>query len=180
MEQQPMRVAIIGGGIGGLAAAVALRRKGIEVTVHEQAPELGEVGAGVQIAPNGFRLLERFGLGQAVTDVAVRFQEGSSYYRQNGESISPSVLTDSTGWNALFGIHRADFLDLLAAALPAGVVHTGHRAAAFSQDADQATVTFENGDTVTADVVVGADGIHSVLRPHVVQPTTPSDSVMVA
>jgi salicylate hydroxylase len=70
-------------------------------------------------------------------------------------------------------MHRADFVDLLAAHLPAGIVHTGHRAVGFKQNADKARVTFANGNTIEADVVVAADGIHSELRPHVFPPSKP-------
>jgi salicylate hydroxylase len=67
---KPLRVAVIGGGIGGLTAALALHRRGVDVTVFEQAPELGEVGAGVMIQPNGARILERLGLGDELTGSA--------------------------------------------------------------------------------------------------------------
>jgi salicylate hydroxylase len=82
-------------------------------------------------------------------------------------------VTDASGWNATFGMHRADFVAFLAANLPAGVVHTGHRAVGFEQDADAARVTFANGTIASADVVVAADGIHSELRPHVYPPSQP-------
>lgn len=180
MSERNLRVAIIGGGIGGLSAAHALLRQGVEVSVHEQAAALGEVGAGVQLAPNGVRLLERYGLGDALESVAVRFQPGSVYRRKDGSAVAPSVISDSSGTGGVFGVHRADLLALLADALPDGTVRTGQRAAAFSQDDDSATVEFENGESVAADVVVGADGIHSVLRAHVVEPSPPTHSGMIA
>jgi salicylate hydroxylase len=82
-------------------------------------------------------------------------------------------VTDADGWNACFGMHRADFVELLASKLPAGIVHTGHRAVGFEQDGDVARVHFANGETAQADVVVGADGIHSELRPFVFPPSKP-------
>jgi salicylate hydroxylase len=87
--------------------------------------------------------------------------------------VAPVQVTDASGWNATFGMHRADFVDFLAANLPAGIVYTGHRAVGFEQDADLARVDFANGDSVEADVVVAADGIHSELRPHVFPPSKP-------
>lgn len=180
MTSQPLRVAVVGGGIGGLATANALLARGVDVTVYEQAVRLGEVGAGVQIAPNGLRVLERMGLGEAVRAGGVQFQVGSQYYRKDGSIVAPSVITDSSGWQGLYGIHRADLLGLLADALPEGVIRTGHRSVGFEQDAHSARVLFENGEVADADVVIGADGIHSVLQRFVVEPSTPVHSGSVA
>ncbi len=166
-------VAIVGGGIGGLFAASALLAHGVKVAVYEQAPELGEVGAGVYLTPNAVRHLERVGLGPAVERWGARVGPHSHYFRYDGAPIAPVQVTDLSGWNATFGMHRADLVDFLADALPPGIVHTGHRATGFSQDANKARVTFANGRTVEADVVVGADGIHSELRPYVFPPSEP-------
>ena len=94
----------------------------------QQAPALGEIGAGVFLTPNSVRQLQRVGLGPAVEKWGARVGAGSHYFRQDGAPITPVQVTDSAGWNATFGMHRADFIDLLAKALPAGVVHTGHHA----------------------------------------------------
>ena len=166
-------VVIIGGGIGGLFAANALIAQGLRVAVYEQAPALGEVGAGVYVTPNAVRHLERVGLGPAVEKWGARVGTGSRYFRHDGTPIAPVQVTDASGWNATFGMHRADFVDLLAANLPAGIVHTGHRAVGFEQNDKLARVEFANGETVEADVVVAADGIHSELRPHVFPPSKP-------
>ena len=85
--------------------------------------------------------------------------------------IAPVQVTDSAGWNATFGMHRADLVNFLAAALPAGVVKTGHRATGFAQDDKAARVTFDNGAVAEADIVVACDGIHSELRPFVFPPS---------
>ena len=166
-------VVIVGGGIGGLFAANALIGQGLRVSVYEQASALGEVGAGVYVTPNAVRHFERAGLGDAVARWGARVGPSSSYCRQDGTPIAPVQVTDVSGWNACFGMHRADFVDLLAANLPAGIVHTGHRAVGFDQNADLARVRFENGVVAEADVVVGADGIHSGLRPYVFPPSKP-------
>jgi salicylate hydroxylase len=170
---KPLSVAVVGGGIGGLFAANALLSQGLRVSVYEQAPALGEVGAGVMITPNSVRHLKRVGLESAVEKWGARLGTGSRYLRHDGSPIAPVQVTDAHGWNALFGMHRADFVDFLAAALPAGVVHCGHRATAFEQDDDSARITFANGAVVEADAVVAADGIHSELRPYVFPPSTP-------
>ena len=166
-------VAIVGGGIGGLFAANALVAHGLRVTVYEQASALGEVGAGVFVTPNAVRHLERVGLGSAVEAWGARVGPGSCYLRHDGTQIAPVQVTDASGWNATFGMHRADFVAFLAAHLPPGVVHVGHRAIGFEQDEDGARIEFANGATAQADVVVAADGIHSELRSHVALPSKP-------
>lgn len=173
-----LRIAIIGGGIGGLAAANALVRRGIEVTVFEQAPALGEVGAGVFIYPNSLRQLERMGLGEALAAVGAPVGPGSQYYRKDGTVVGPILTTDSHGWNGMYGMHRADLLNVLAAALPSGTVRTGHRAVDFSQSGGVARVRFANGETAPADAVIAADGIHSTLQRFVVSPGPPEYSGM--
>ena len=172
MASRP-NVVIIGGGIGGLFAANALIGQGLRVSVFEQASALGEVGAGVYVTPNAVRHLQRVGLGPAVEKWGARVGPHSSYFRHDGTSIAPVQVADASGWNACFGMHRADFVDFLAANLPAGIVHTGHRAIGFEQSGDTARVKFANGATAEAEVVVAADGIHSELRSFVVPPSKP-------
>ena len=180
MSPPALHVAIVGGGIGGLFAANALRQRGVNASVYEQAPELGEIGAGVLLTPNSVRQLERVGVGEAVERCGARIGAGSSYYRQDGTPVAPVMTTDSSGWSAVFGMHRADLVDLVAERLPADAVHTGHCCTGFEQDDDAARVHFANGATAEADVVVGADGIHSTLREHVAEPSLPVPSGSVA
>jgi salicylate hydroxylase len=173
MAESKLSVAIVGGGIGGLFAANALLSQGLKVDVYEQAPELGEVGAGVYVTPNAVRHLQRVGLGAAVEKWGAKVGPKSHYFRHDGSPIAPVQVTDAHGWNANYGMHRADFVDFLAAPLPKEVVHTGHRAVGFEQDDKSARIKFANGAVAEADVVVGADGIHSEMRPHVFPPSTP-------
>jgi salicylate hydroxylase len=173
MVAKRLTVAMVGGGIGGLFAANALIAQGLDVAVYEQAPALGEIGAGVFLTPNSVRQLQRVGLGPAVEKAGARVGAGSQYFRHDGAPIAPVQVTDSSGWNATFGMHRADLVALLAAALPAGMVHTGHRCTGFAQDTGAAQLTFANGASAQADVVIAADGIHSELRPYVFPPSRP-------
>ena len=173
MGKARIHVVIVGGGIGGLFAANALIAHGLEVSVYEQAPALGEVGAGVYVTPNAVRQMERVGLGPAVEKWGARVGPNSRYFRHDGSPIAPVQVSDASGWNANFGMHRADFVDFLAAPLPAGVVHCGHRAVGFEQAGDVARVRFANGASAEGDAVVGADGIHSELRPCVFPPSKP-------
>ncbi len=180
MAGRPLKVIIVGAGIGGLFAANALRAKGLQMAVYEQAPALGEVGAGVFLTPNSVRHLQRVGLGDAVERYGALVGTGSHYFRDDGSAIAPVQVTDSSGWNATFGMHRADLVGFLAEALPRDVVRTGHRCTGFEQDEDVARVFFDYGAVVEADVVIGADGIHSELRQHMFPPSRPVLSGSVA
>jgi salicylate hydroxylase len=150
-----LTAAIVGGGIGGLA------------------------GAGVLIGPNSVRLLHRLGLAAAIDEAGGWVGEGSTYYRHDGTKVAPVMTTDSAGWAAMYGMHRADLVDLLRRAVPGDRVHPGHRAVSFAQDpwsargGGKARVTFENGAVAEADLVIGADGIHSALQPFVTARATP-------
>ncbi len=137
MAQSPPRVVIVGGGIGGLFAANALIAQGIEVSVYEQAPAIGEIGAGVFLTPNSVRHLQRIGLEPAVEKWGARVGREFRYFRHDGAPIAPVQVTDTSGWNATFGMHRADLVDMLAEALPAGTVRTGHRCSGFEQDGER-------------------------------------------
>ena len=171
-----LTAAVIGGGIGGLAAANALVRRGLAVTVFEQAPALGEVGAGVFIFPNALRHLERMGLGPALAAVGAPVGPGSQYCRKDGTVVGPILTADSRGWNGLYGMHRADLLEVLANGLPPGTVRTGHRCTGCDPDGAGAVVSFANKERFGADVVIAADGLHSVLQRCVVAPEPPEYS----
>jgi salicylate hydroxylase len=171
-----LRVAIVGGGIGGLAAAVALHQIGAQVRVYEQARELGDVGAGVALHRNSQRVLDRLGLledldrrGSWLSEFQFLTQDGTVVSR---EGFSPE--------SRQLGLHRADLVAVLAAALPTGVVRTGHRCVHFWQHDGSAAVAFDNGVSVSTDVVLAADGIHSGLQRYVVEPAAPVFSGVVA
>ena len=176
MSAKPIRAAIVGGGIGGLAAACALRHGGIQVSIFEQAPALGEVGAGVFIYPNSLRQLERMGLGPALAKVGAPVGPASRYCRMDGSVVGPIVMADSSGWNGFYGMHRADLLEVLAAALPPESIHTGHRCVALHQEGGAARLEFANGRIAEMDVVIAADGIQSALQRYVVDPMAPEYS----
>ena len=173
-----LRAVVVGGGIGGIAAAVALTRAGVDVQVYEQAQQLTEVGAGVSLAPNGLRMLERLGVGEGIRRTGARYV--SAQLRLFDGRVVPHEPYQFAMPGQNVGIHRADLLALLAGQLPPGTVRTGQRCTDFRQDAQTATVVFADGTTATADVVIGADGIHSVLQGFVVAPAEPVFSGVVA
>jgi salicylate hydroxylase len=167
-----LRVAIVGGGIGGLAAALFLRQAGIAAAVYEQAGELREVGAGLVVPPNLVRPLARLGLTDALQRDAVRLEAAWEFRRwQDGRVLSVQPMGREC--EALYGApcyvaHRADLLRILQQALPAEQLRLGHRCSAVQQSDDGVTLTFtrrDGSETVErADAAIGADGIHSVLR----------------
>jgi salicylate hydroxylase len=160
-------VAIIGAGIGGLAAALALRQIGCDVHVYEQAPELTEVGGGINMGPNAVRVLQRLGLGPALDLVAVRPAFTQQRRWQDGRTLQQAPLNPLC--EHLYGaphltVHRRDLLAAIASDFPADRVHLGHRLAGFSARSDGVAAWFENGARCSADVLIGADGIHSEVR----------------
>lgn len=162
-----MRIAVVGGGVGGLTAAVALLRAGADVTVLEQAPELLPVGASLQLGPNATRLLRELELLEPMRAVASRPQAVDLLRWDDGSLLLHSEHGDAA--EAYFGTPQLDFFrpDLhrvLVAALPPGVLRLGARVAA----ADDDGVVLEGGERVRADGVVAADGIRSPIRQQLV------------
>ncbi len=171
-----MRIIVIGAGIGGLAAALTLRRAGFEVQVFEQAAELREVGAGVQISPNATRILHRLGLEAPLRRFGVRPRWAVVRRWDDGREISRQPLADACEQRfgaPYYHFHRAELLDVLSAAVPNGVVHLDHRCVGLIQHEDRVEVQFHNGATAEAEVVVGADGIHSTVREAILGPELP-------
>jgi salicylate hydroxylase len=178
-----MRIIVIGAGIGGLTAALTLRRSGFEVQVFEQASELREVGAGVQISPNATRILHRLGLEEPLRRFGVRPRASVIRRWDDGRVIARQALADACERNfgaPYYHFHRAELLDVLAAAVPKNVLHLDHRCVGLIQRADRVEVQFNNGTTADADVVVGADGIHSTVREAILGRESPRFSGHVA
>jgi salicylate hydroxylase len=169
-----LQVAVVGAGIGGLATASALSRRGVDVRVYEQARQLGEVGAGVALGSNSIRLLERLGLGDALRTYGPRWTQWSF------NAADGRVLTNQEMDRRVLGMYRPDLIAMLADTLPTGAVSTGRRTVGFHQDGERAVVEFADGGHAEADLVVAADGIHSVLQSHVVEPTPPVFSGSIA
>jgi salicylate hydroxylase len=178
-----MRIIVVGAGIGGLTAALMLRRAGLDVEVFEQATELREIGAGVQISPNATHLLHRLGLADALRRVAVRPLIIEIRRWDDGRLLARQPLADLCERNfgaPYYHFHRAELLEVLAAALPNDVLHLDHRCVGLVQQAEKVEVKFHNDATADADLVVGADGIHSTVRGLILGPESPRFSGHVA
>ena len=170
------KILIAGGGIGGITLALALRQRGIDALLFEQAKAFTQVGAGIQLSANATRVLRTLGLGDALARVAV-YPEGRDYRAwDDGDRLYWTPLGERA--EAHFGApyyhaHRADLLDVLLG----GLADTGFRLNAhvdrFEQDAHGVTITLGDGSTATGDVLVGADGIHSTVRAQLFGPELP-------
>lgn len=164
-----MRVLIVGGGIGGLAAAIALRRAGMQPIVFERAPELREVGAGLTLWPNAIKALRKIGCADAIEKTAACLTRSESR-TWNGKLLAEldlAALASRVGAPTL-GIHRADLQHLLADATGPGVLRLGMTCTAFTQGPHGVTVRFANGEQEKGDLLIGADGLRSSVRPLVV------------
>ena len=174
------RIAVIGGGIGGLTAAAFLRRAGLTATVYEQASALKEVGAGLVVAPNAARLLRRLGVMHPFLRHAVPLEWGWEFRRwENGEVLSAERLSgvcEQLYGEQTYVVHRADLLDAVKSAVPAQWLRLGARCTAVEELPDGVLLRFADGSEAEADVVIGADGVHSVVRDTVSEPSPPQDS----
>lgn len=156
-----MRIVIVGGGIGGLAAALALRREGFETAVYERAPALLEVGAAIAVWPNAFRVLERLGLGETLLARAGRIRS-VRWLGRDGRQYKHFTFPE-TGTPAV-ALHRADLQGSLLHALPPESVHLGKTCVGFEAEGEEVRARFEDGTEVACEVLVGADGLHSRVR----------------
>jgi salicylate hydroxylase len=160
------RIAIIGGGIGGLAAALALERRGAETIVCEQAPALSEIGAGLNLTPNAIKAARALGLEAEITAVAAETNFLNIRSWKSGRFISRTKRAD---FRQKFGapnlsVHRADLLEILGTALKTTALRFGARCIGVEPGDRAAAARFADGSAVEADIVVGADGIHSEVR----------------
>ena len=161
-----VRIAIVGGGLAGLAAANALKAFGIAAEVFEQAPQLGEIGAAVNTSPQAVKALQAIGLGEAIAAIGHRSPGMYTRNMQTGEFLEFNdrfKLAERYG-APYYSFHRADLLDALASGLDRGAIHLGHRLAAVEEGSERIGLVFDNGARVAAEYVIGADGVRSVLR----------------
>jgi len=160
-----MKAIIIGGGIGGLTAAIAMRRRGIEADVYERSPVLTEVGAGISLWPNATKALGHLGLGEHLRSITYENTE-FALRRWNGAFISrtPTQELERRFGGGVLIVHRAELLDMLARCLGSKYFHLEHNCTSIREDADGVSAYFTNGKTAYADILIGADGLRSEAR----------------
>ncbi|MFJ7014385.1 FAD-dependent oxidoreductase [Streptomyces albogriseolus] len=162
-DLQNLKIAVIGAGYGGAAAAKALSLLGARVDVYEQASRIREVGAGIGLRPATMNRFREWGVFEAIAEVT----SPSDYFEiltATGDPIMKEAWPAAGEQIHTHLIHRGDFIDALMGVLPEGMVHLGHKLETIEDRGDSAALTFANGATAEADLVVGADGIRSVVR----------------
>ncbi|RZK71041.1 MAG: FAD-dependent monooxygenase [Rhodococcus sp. (in: high G+C Gram-positive bacteria)] len=165
-ELKNLNIAIVGAGYAGAAAAKALSLLGAEVTVYEQASAVREVGAGIGLRPSTMHRFRQWGIFDAIAKVS----SPSDYFEILTATNDPILkeawpgIDDYDEETKTHLIHRGDFIDALLGVLPEGMVRLGHKLETVEDRGDRSVLTFANGETVEADLVIGADGIKSVVR----------------
>lgn len=175
---QDLNIAIVGAGLGGLVTTAALNMLGYQVNVYEQAAELGEIGAGLSLPPNSTRVLEYLGLKEALAQFGNIPEQTIVKHFKSGEVLLTRPrerYLEKYGCNYYF-THRADVHDLLVTLVmrnnPAGI-HTDHAVIDVADKGSHVDIRFANGKSATADIVIGCDGIHSVVRDKLFDPEPP-------
>ena len=167
MHDAPSLIGIVGGGIGGLTAAIALRQRGLNVAVFEQTARFGRVGADINLTPNAVRALDGLGIGPALREHAARPTFRISRMWDTGAETSRLAMSDVAEekyGSPQLTLHRADLMQALESALPQDAIQFGSRIASIKSRDAGATLVFADGSTRDVDLLVGADGIHSIVR----------------
>lgn len=164
------KISIAGAGLGGLTAAACLLLDGHDVDVYEQAPQLGEIGAGIQVSANAMHVIRHMGLGEALAGEAVRPEAYTFCMADTGEIVQSFELSKAheTAHGApYYHVHRADLHKLLADRLnelKPGCIKVGHRIQAYEENDAAVVAVFDNGARVSSDLLIGSDGLKSVVR----------------
>ncbi|HEX2825189.1 MAG TPA: FAD-dependent monooxygenase [Burkholderiales bacterium] len=176
-----LSIAIVGAGMGGMAVAGTLRRAGFtNVAVYEQAGRFARIGAGIQMMPNSMKVLRGIGVEERLRDVAF-----APYSHLNRDAYTGEVKGELPMPESLFGapylcMHRADLHDALASVVPPEIVHLDRKLTGLAQEGKRVRLSFADGSDATADVVIGADGVHSIVRDLIVGPEKPYNRGRVA
>lgn len=180
---EALNIAICGGGVGGMAAAIALQTQGHSVTIFEQTRQFGRVGADVNLTPNAVHALDRLGVGEALRANAARPTHRISKTWDTAEETSrlpmSSAAEDRYGAPQLT-IHRADLLAALEGRLATGTLRFGVKVVGVGPADQGAVIRFGDGTSATFDLVIGADGIHSAVRQSLFGPDAPKFTGLVS
>ena len=161
-----IKVAVIGAGYAGATAALALNRLGANVTVYEQAQEIKEVGAGIGLRPSTMDQFLKLGISDVIGSVTTP-SDFFEILTEQGHRIAMEEWPEKEAFGAsTHFVHRGDFIDVLLSVLPKGMVKLNHKLVTITDNGSTATATFENGTSIEADLIIGADGIRSQVRNH--------------
>jgi 2-polyprenyl-6-methoxyphenol hydroxylase-like FAD-dependent oxidoreductase len=164
MPGHPLSIAIVGAGMGGLAAAAALRQTGIDVQVYEQATRFARIGAGIQMMPNSMKVLRCIGVEQRLREFSFAPYSHLNRAGDTGEITRELPMPEGLYNAPYLCMHRGDLHDALLSAVPAARVHTAKKLVGLDQAKRRVTLSFADGSRASADAVIGADGVHSTVR----------------
>jgi 2-polyprenyl-6-methoxyphenol hydroxylase-like FAD-dependent oxidoreductase len=173
MSRKNLAIAIIGAGMGGLAVAATLRRAGFEPLVYEQATEFARIGAGIQMMPNSMKVLRRLGVEPRLRDTAFAPHSHLNRAWDTGEVVRELPMPESLFGAPYLCMHRGDLHGALLAVVPAEALRPGKKLVGLDRVRGQLVLAFADGTRTQADVVIGADGIHSVVRDIIIGPDMP-------
>src|ERR1041384_5553070 len=172
-NKKKLSIAVVGAGMGGLAVAATLRRVGIDVQVYEQAARFARIGAGIQMMPNSMKVLRGICIEERLSAVSFAPYSHLNRIGDTGEVTRELPMPASLYGAPYLCMHRAELHDALVSVLPAEIIHLGKKLVGLDQTAGGVTLAFADSSRASADAVVGADGVHSVVREIIVGPDKP-------
>src|SRR5438270_1467084 len=173
MPKQKLSLAIVGAGMGGLAAAATLRQIGADVQVYEQAARFARIGAGIQMMPNSMKVLRGIGIEERLRQTAFAPFSHLNRVSDTGEVTRELPMPEDLYGAPYLCMHRAELHGALASVLPAGIIHLGKKLVGLDQADGRVTLTLADATRACADAVIGADGVHSTVRDIIVGPDAP-------
>jgi 2-polyprenyl-6-methoxyphenol hydroxylase-like FAD-dependent oxidoreductase len=173
MSREKLSIAIVGAGMGGLAAAATLRKFGFKVQVYEQASRFARIGAGIQMMPNSMKVLRGIGVEERLRQVAFPPYSHLNRVWDTGDVTNELPMPESLYDAPYLCMHRADLHEALASVVPSDIVHLNKELVGLDQHGGQVTLRFTDGTQATADAVIGSDGVHSLVRDLIVGPEKP-------
>src|SRR3974377_2232294 len=167
------KIAIVGAGMAGMAAAGALRQAGIEVEIYEQAHQFGRIGAGIQMLPNSMKVLRGIGVEPMLRECAFAPYSHLNRVGDTGEIKRELPMPEELYGAPFLCMHRADLHEALTSIVPGEIIHLDKQLVGLAQDGGGVTLSFSAATTAKADAVIGADGVHSVVREIIIGPDQP-------